>query len=44
MNEMIRPVVIVNKVDRHLLELKYNGEQMYENFVKVIDMVNVVVS
>jgi len=41
---MIKPVVIVNKVDRHLLELKYDGETMYQNFVRVIDMVNVIVS
>jgi len=44
MSEMIKPVVIVNKVDRHLLELKYDGETMYQNFVRVIDMVNVIVS
>ncbi len=44
MQEKIRPVVIVNKVDRHLMELKYDGETMYQNFIRVIDMVNVIVS
>lgn len=44
MQEKIKPIVIVNKVDRHLLELKYDGETMYQNFVRVIDMVNVIVS
>jgi len=44
MQEKIIPVIIVNKVDRHLLELKYDGETMYQNFVRVIDMVNVIVT
>jgi elongation factor 2 len=34
---------MVNKVDRNILELKLDGEAMYQNFVRVIDMVNVII-
>lgn len=37
MAEKIQPVVVVNKIDRPILELKQDGEAMYQNFVKVID-------
>ena len=43
MQEKIRPVLMVNKVDRAILELELDGEQMYKNFLRVIDNVNVVV-
>ena len=43
MQEKIRPVLMVNKVDRAILELQLDGEQMYKNFLRVIDNVNVVV-
>jgi elongation factor 2 len=42
--EKIKPVVMVNKIDRAILELKHDGEQMYQNFVRVVDMVNVIIS
>ena len=35
---------MVNKIDRSILELKLDGEAMYQNFLRVIDMVNVVIS
>lgn len=35
---------MVNKVDRSILELKLDGESMYQNFVRVVDMVNVIIS
>lgn len=44
MQEKIRPVLMVNKVDRAILELELDGEQMYKNFLRVIDNVNVVVN
>lgn len=44
MQERIKPVLMINKVDRAILELLHDGEQIYQNFVKVIDMVNVIVS
>jgi elongation factor 2 len=44
MTEMIRPVLMVNKIDRQILELKLGAEEMYQNFVRVIDLVNVIIS
>jgi len=44
MTEKIRPVLFINKIDRNILELKEDGEQMYQRFVKTIDLVNVIVS
>lgn len=44
MQERIRPVLMVNKIDRSILELKLDGEAMYQNFLRVIDMANVVIS
>ena len=43
MQEKIRPALMVNKVDRAVLELQLDGEQIYKNFIRVIDNVNVVV-
>jgi len=44
MQERIKPVLMVNKIDRSILELKLDGEAMYNNFLRVIDMANVVIS
>ncbi len=44
MQEKIRPVLMVNKVDRAILELQLDGEAMYQNFQRVIQRVNVIVS
>lgn len=44
MQERIRPIMIINKVDRAILELKQSGEEIYQNFVRVIDMVNSITS
>jgi len=44
MQEKIKPIVMVNKIDRSILELKLDGEAMYQNFVRVIDMVNVIIN
>jgi elongation factor 2 len=43
MQEKIRPVLMVNKIDRSILELKLDGEAMYQSFLRVIDMANVVI-
>jgi len=34
-------VLIINKVDRAVIELKKSGEEIYQSFCHVIDMVNV---
>lgn len=35
---------MVNKIDRSILELKLDGEAMYQNFIRCVDMVNVILS
>lgn len=44
MQERIRPVLMVNKVDRAILELMLDGEAIYKNFNRVIQRTNVVIS
>merc|ERR1711990_799652 len=44
MQERIKPVLFVNKVDRNILELQVDGETMYSNFTRVIDNVNGIIS
>lgn len=43
MQEKIKPVLVVNKIDRSILELQHDGEAMYQGFTKVIDSVNVII-
>jgi len=43
MSERVRPVLMVNKVDRALLELQLNGEEIYQNMVRAIENVNVII-
>ena len=43
MQERIKPILMINKVDRAIGELKLNGEEIYQQFQKVIDKVNVVI-
>ena len=35
---------MINKVDRAILELKMEGEEIYQQFLRVIDNVNVTIS
>jgi len=42
--EKIRPILMINKVDRAIHELQLDPEEIYQRFVKVIDAVNVVIS
>lgn len=44
MQEKIRPVLMVNKVDRAILELMLDGEAIYKNFDRVIQRTNVVIA
>ena len=44
LGERIKPVVIINKVDRALLELQLSKENLYQNFSRVIESVNVVIA
>lgn len=44
MQEKIKPVLFINKVDRNILELEVDGETMYKTFSRTIDNINVIVS
>lgn len=44
LSERIKPVLIINKVDRSLLELQQEPEEMYQTFTRAIENVNVIVA
>jgi elongation factor 2 len=44
MQERIRPILMINKVDRAIHELQLSPEEIYQKFQRVIDQVNVVIS
>merc|ERR1711881_139838 len=44
LQERVKPVLMVNKVDRGILELQMDGEDMYNQFRKVVENINVIVS
>jgi len=43
-SERVKPVLMVNKVDRALLELQLPPEECYQSFSRAIESVNVVIS
>jgi elongation factor 2 len=44
LQELIKPVLMINKVDRALFELKHGSESIYQNFLRVIENANVIIS
>jgi len=44
LGERIKPIVIINKVDRALLELQVSKEDLYQSFSRTIESVNVIIS
>ncbi|EJT77659.1 elongation factor 2 [Gaeumannomyces tritici R3-111a-1] len=44
LGERIKPVIIINKVDRALLELQVEKEDLYQSFSRTIESVNVIIS
>jgi elongation factor 2 len=44
LGERVKPVLMVNKVDRALLELQLAPEEAYQSFVKTIESVNVIIA
>lgn len=44
LTERIKPVVVINKVDRALLELQVSKEDLYQSFCRTIESVNVIIS
>ena len=43
MAERVKPVLMVNKVDRALLELQLSGEEIYQNMNRAIENVNIII-
>ena len=43
-SERVKPVLVVNKVDRALLELQLPAEELYQAFCRAIESVNVIVA
>ena len=44
LQELIKPVLMINKVDRAFFELKHDAETIYQNFQRVIENANVIIS
>jgi len=44
LTERIKPVVVINKVDRALLELQVVKEELFQSFRRTIENVNVIIS
>ena len=44
LTERVKPVLVINKVDRALLELQVSKEDLYQSFCRTIESVNVIVS
>lgn len=44
LSERIKPVLIINKVDRALLELQLPKEDLYNNFLRCVESINVIIS
>ncbi|KAI9316491.1 elongation factor 2 [Dichotomocladium elegans] len=44
LTERIKPVVVINKIDRALLELQLDKEELYNCFARTIESVNVIIA
>ncbi|KAG6380989.1 P-loop containing nucleoside triphosphate hydrolase protein [Boletus reticuloceps] len=44
LTERIKPVLVINKVDRALLELQVQKENLYQTFQRTVESVNVIIS
>lgn len=44
LGERIKPVVVINKVDRAMLELQVSKEELYQTFARTVESVNVVIA
>lgn len=42
--ERIKPVLMMNKMDRALLELQLEPEDLYQTFQRIVESVNVIIS
>lgn len=41
--ERIKPVLMMNKMDRALLELQLEAEELYQTFQRIVENVNVII-
>ncbi|KAG2225502.1 hypothetical protein INT45_010329, partial [Circinella minor] len=44
LGERIKPVIVINKIDRALLELQLDKEELYNAFSRTIESVNVIIA
>ena len=44
LNERIKPVLAINKLDRAFLELQLSPEEIYQNFIRILENANVIIS
>ncbi len=44
MQQKVKPVFMINQIDKSILELELNGEAIYQKFLKLIDTANNVIS
>merc|ERR1711907_901272 len=44
LQERVKPVLMINKLDRVILELQAQLEDTYQNFVKILENVNVIIA
>lgn len=44
LSERVKPVIVINKVDRALLELQTDKESLYQSFARSVENINVIVS
>jgi len=44
LSERIKPVLIITKVDRSLLELQVEKEDLYQSFLRTVESVNVIIA
>ena len=44
LTERVKPVLVINKVDRALLELQVEKEDLYQSFCRTVESVNVIIS
>ncbi|EDW10785.1 eukaryotic translation elongation factor 2 isoform X2 [Drosophila mojavensis] len=42
--ERIRPILFLNKMDRALLELQLNSEELYQTFQRIVENVNLIIA
>ena len=44
LQELIKPVLMINKCDRAIFELQHSSETMYQNFLRIVENAKVIIS